>query len=231
MSSLIKSNVAAVKGVVRLFADKAHFNGIGTSDLVAARDPRDEELERLQDLVETLQADAADHREGLSFARAEGELAGREAASNEFNETREKQLDQLQISYESACVTFSDFLARSEALAVLLAKEALEKIVGPSEKRDQLVVDAIRQQLLQLSDHAHLIVEVARLDFPDTLEVERLAESIGLDNTRIIVLDRYNSGDCYIKLRLGTIDLGIDRQWGEINSLFAEQTKIEIQRP
>jgi flagellar biosynthesis/type III secretory pathway protein FliH len=231
MSSLIKSNIKAAKGAVPLFAEQIASKSYESAPSKSPLDVYDTEVARLQNVVEDLRSQISTHGVLLDQAREEGKWAGREAAESEYNETREAQLVLLQTTYEAARSTFSTFLEQSEALSVLIAKEVLEKIFGSFEGRSQMVVDVIRHQLSMLSDKAKLIIQVSRIDFPDTSEVKRFAASIGLDEERISILDSLNSGDCLLKLKLGTLDVGIDQQWDEILTLFAEQTKVEVGTP
>jgi flagellar biosynthesis/type III secretory pathway protein FliH len=188
----------------------------------AREDPVTAELRRLRDVVSELEAEVAAHPGALEAARAEGEAAGRATAEAEVNEDREKSLELLAAGISVASDRLDDLLGRTELLGLLVARNAIAKLFGEDGAREAVVIGLAKHQLARIDREMLVAIEVSRLDFPDTREVEELAESLGIARTTVLVRDDLAAGDCRMRCRLGALDIGLDQQWGAIRELIDE---------
>lgn len=168
------------------------------------------------------------HEKALAEAYAEGEAAGRVLAEAEFNEDRQAALDLLEQGLNDARAEFAGALASAEGLAALIAREALNKMFGDCGSRQQIVLDLIKHQFAQIERGGVVRVEVSRDDFPDTSEVARLAAQLGLRADALRVSDELSRGDCRVKLRLGSMDIGLSRQWEKISEALSEMAGTDV---
>ncbi|MBU6267859.1 MAG: hypothetical protein KGN34_09985 [Sphingomonadales bacterium] len=184
------------------------------------RDPREAERARLEALLAEREAELEDLRGALAKARAEGEEAGRLAAELEFEDDRTAGLERLEQGIAAARDAMGQWHEHAETLALLIARSALAKLFAGDEARTAAVTDLVRRQLAVIERDTVLAVTVARRDFPDTREVAALAAKLGIEPGLLAVSDDLDAGGCRMKLQLGTLDLGLDRQWGAVRDLL-----------
>ncbi|MFT4025400.1 MAG: hypothetical protein QM676_01165 [Novosphingobium sp.] len=196
-----------------------------------AADPRDEEIARLGALLAERDAALATLGDQVSEARAEGEAAGRLAAELEAEEDRERSLELVRGGIEQAVAALADGRDRMEALALLVARTALEKLFGDDAGRKATVADLVKLQLEALERHMLLRIEVSRIDFPDTRELAELAGKSGLGPDQISANPDLAPGACRMQMRVGSLDLGLDQQWGAVRDLLDELAAMPGDRP
>ena len=194
-------------------------------------DPIAEEIGRLRALVEEKEAENAALSEAVDKARAEGEEAGRIAMELEFEDGRERALELLEAGIGMARESLDEFLVRAEILALEVARTALNKLFGQDDGREAAVVDLVRHQLSHIERQSLVAIEVSRLDFPDTREVAALAERMGVDAAMLAASDELNAGGCRMRMKLGTIDVGLDQQWVAIRELLDSMAGPGVFRP
>lgn len=186
--------------------------------------PLELEVERLRAELAARDAAIADHAEALILARAEGEASGREAAELDFTADHAEALERLDDGIAAALADLARELPMAQALALLALREVLARLFGDPGEREALLAGLLSHQLDRIGRELAVVIEVSRLDFPDTRDLDRLAEQTGLGADRLKALIDLPQGACRMRLRLGTIDLGIDRQWGAVRALLDEFT-------
>jgi flagellar biosynthesis/type III secretory pathway protein FliH len=192
----------------------------------------DPELLGLRADVEALTAQLAERDARLAELRAEaeaafkkGEAAGRDAGLREAEDGNEKRLARLEAGIGQAQATFEDALAGLERLAPALAHEALAALLGQGDERPQLVAAVVRHQVQTLEARSLIEIEVSASDFPDDEAVAGLQGSLGSLGPIIHASVSLKSGDCRIRLKLGTLDVGLDRQWAELAGLLRDMSE------
>lgn len=210
MTGLIKAGASDLAGRVRAFAP----GGAG----VMAR-PVDPELGALREQCLGLEAALAERDAQIDALAAkshaaftEGEAAGREFGKADADARREEAIALLSESAERATAAFEARLEALEALAPLLARICLEKLFGEQSERAALVRDLVRHQLDLLREETAIEVRVSAEDFD-------ASTGTGIDSRcQIVVSDGLKSGDCSIRLELGTLEAGLDQQWGVLRT-------------
>ena len=184
--------------------------------------PLQREIERLHDALAKHDTAIAGHAEALQSARSAGEAAGREAAQEEWVEDHSAALERLEAGLLAAKNSLGVALEQAQALALLVARAALDNLFGDPGSRNETLAALLARQLDRVGRELVVVVEVSRLDFPDTRELAALGQRIGLAKGQLTSLIDLPSAACRMRLRLGTIDLGIDRQWGAVRALIDE---------
>jgi flagellar biosynthesis/type III secretory pathway protein FliH len=183
----------------------------------------DAERERLAGEVETLTAELAGRDDAIASLKDEivraleaGKAEGREAGRDEAEDRNAELLATIESAAEQALARFADQLAAMERLALLVAQTCLDRMLLASEERSRIIRDLVRGQVAALNDGADIRIQVSARDFgsPDALaQVAASAQSRGCEITASEALD---SGDCTIALQLGTLDIGLNQQWGAL---------------
>jgi flagellar biosynthesis/type III secretory pathway protein FliH len=223
MSTLIKSN------------DKSHgFNiqrlGAGgvappaTKPIASANieNPLVAENSRLLTLIEQREAEIIAHAQALAKSFAEGEESGRLAMEAEIDDDRAASLMLLGDGIDAAKTELGHALENAESIALMVAQMALEKMFGETETRKSTVADLIRHQFRQIGHDSFVSLAVSRADFPNTNEVAELAAELSVASDRVRVSDELKAGDCRMRMQLGTLDIGLGRQWGSIRALLED---------
>ena len=192
----------------------------------------DPELVALRVECEALKARLGERDAKVSELRAEadaafksGEAAGRDAGLREAEDQNEKRLARLEAGIDKAQAEFADALAGLERLAPVLAHEALATLLGKADERPQLVAAVVRNQVQTLDMRAVLQIEVSASDFPDDDALAALEGRLGSLGPIIHASVSLKSGECRIRLKLGTLDIGLDRQWTELAGLLRDMTE------
>ncbi len=180
----------------------------------------DEERSRWLRRVEKQDAEIASLRAQAEAAFQKGETHGREAGRREAADLETKRLAVLKTGVEQAVAALARATSGLEKLAPQLARQGLAGILGTGDDRCALVTAIVRQQLKALDSHAILRIDVSPADFSDEAALAQLAEAAGSSALRLHVDSALKSGDCRIKLTLGTLDLGVDHQWGRLAALL-----------
>ncbi len=220
MSAIIKSADAGER--VRPFA-----TGIAAFPPAAPQvDPEvsrlQAEVARLRQALETgaeridrLEADAGETFEA-------GRTAGFEAGQREGDNLRAESLAALRAGLDGALEAFRSDMAALNGLAVLVARESLARLVGDDSQRQGLVTTLLGQQLKALEAAAVVRIEVSSHDFADADALNALAASVANPAIEVVAETSLASGDCRIRLKLGSLDVGIDQQWQGLHALLGE---------
>jgi flagellar biosynthesis/type III secretory pathway protein FliH len=163
-------------------------------------------------------------RREIERAFSEGEDVGRKLGRDEAEDMRTSALARLDAAVAQALVAFSQEMKALESLAPLLAREALKLILEEDADRSRLMEGVIRRQLQRLGEQVVLKIEVSRDDFAEPLD---LAGKLGRDTVEVHASDVLSSGDCRIRLRLGSLDIGLRQQWGRLSALLEDMAQAE----
>ena len=212
MSALLKSGSDALRARVR---------PIGGTAPAPEPVPIDPELAQLRAALAEAHAalkaqcemlDAVPAR--LEAARADGEEAGRALAQDREAE----RIDILRKAANEAMTLYARQMQSLDRLAALLARTCLEKMLLDDVQRADIIAGLLRGQMAKLEAGAAVRIEVSDRDFPDAGALAALAPA----PCEIIASPALASGDCTIKLRLGTIEIGLGQQWGTLRSALEE---------
>jgi flagellar biosynthesis/type III secretory pathway protein FliH len=176
------------------------------------------ENETLRSQLKALEEQVAAHKSAVTAAYDEGVAEGRIEREAEFEDDRAEALERLEVCFSEANNAVTEALSRLEGVAALVACSVLEKMFGDEATRQGLVIDLVRHQFLNINRDLVVSIDVSRADFPDTAEVGRVAEAIGVDRDQLRVVDTFESGECRIRLTLGELDVGLNRQWGRLSA-------------
>jgi flagellar biosynthesis/type III secretory pathway protein FliH len=219
--SIIKARGASVHDAVRPFLGTGGGAQAGAAS--APTDAPSPQRSAMVDLIEQIalrDAEIAKHGDALAEAHAKGVTAGRADAEDEFEDSREEALETLRTGVQDASARFEVALKDMEALAILIAVEAVDKLCGDAEQFRAMLVSAVATQVRQ-TDRASLIsVTASRADFPDTREVAALAETLGMNPSQLIVQDDLDPGDCRINLGVGALELGLRSSWDKMKDML-----------
>ncbi len=195
------------------------FRGDHQKDMMAASPTRSVIVE----LMETLalrDADIASHEDALAAAYAHGEESGRAAAQDALEEDRDAALATLKAGVLSARETLAHAMKGFEALAILVATEAVDKLTGNPDHYRSMLTDAIAMQVRNVTDAGIISVTVSRHDFPDPSEIVDLKTSLGAAREMLCVSDDLDRGACNIELALGMGEVSLPRQWDAMKTLL-----------
>ena len=185
------------------------------------------ELESLRKNLAEREAEIVRLAEARERAFDEGQSKGHEAGLAERDERRAQSLARLEQGIIQALARFTHDLTSLERLAAVLARESLARILDDHDRHAELLGQIIGRQAAALDAQAIVRVEVAREDFADPDALSTLAEATGRPGLDIQARDGLPPGGCRIKLRLGTVEIGIDQQWGQLKALLDAMSEPE----
>jgi len=154
-------------------------------------------------------------------ARQEGFTAGHEAGLAEAERREGERCRLIGQALEDARALFVQSLSSLEPLSVLLAKEALDKILGDPAHHGDLAARIIRRQFALLDERSILAVEVSPEDFGDPDDFATLKERVDRPNLATVLDDGLASGECRIRLTLGVLDVGLRSQWAQLSQVLS----------
>lgn len=228
MTRVLKKDGASDAPAVHSLASA--WAGRGTDPaVIPAEDPQilalRAENQALKDKLEQQKAKVSELNAEADAAFRKGEAKGREAALREAEDQGQKRLARLEAGIGHAQSAFAEAMENLERLAPALAHEALAAILGQADDRPQLVAAALRNQLQGLEARAIIQVEVSASDFPDDDALARLEGTLGSLGPVIHASVALKSGECRIRLKLGTLEVGLDRQWTGLAALLRDMAE------
>jgi flagellar biosynthesis/type III secretory pathway protein FliH len=167
-------------------------------------------IDALTDELQTARRAALTHDAALKETLERGRKDGQQSATRQTAAA----LELLSDGIERAMTQLEQDGYAMEQLAVALATTALTRIFGESSQRHGMVRDIILHQYATISKDMLLHVSVSAQDFADNADLDDLRQQ-GLS---IATRAELKSGDCEIKLRLGTLDVGVDQQWHKVRT-------------
>lgn len=178
-----------------------------------------DELARRDETITSLRGDV---EQAFVKGREEGHQLGIAAAEDRQTE----RLLVLENAAHQAVANVADGVASLERLSALLARDCLDIILGRSDDRTGMVRKIIEVQIAKIDKSMILTVEVSREDFPDTKALAVLSRQFG-NRTKFSTNAELPSGGCTMRLRLGSLEIGIDQQWGALRDLLEEMAMPE----
>lgn len=207
MSAVLKSTgMSDIRPILGLVA---HHTDIIAIEPVS--DPRDDEIARLQArLIEAESALAlaeANAKAGIERASEAGRRAGREAATRDDA----ARVAALEHGIAAAHKALEGKLATLDALAPAVARIALDKLLGASEARTDLVAAMIARNLAAFRRDVVIAISVSAQDFPDLSVADSLLGAATVRSDPDLA-----SGSARIDARLERLDLDLDAEWARI---------------
>jgi flagellar biosynthesis/type III secretory pathway protein FliH len=187
--------------------------------------PLIQQIDTLQAVLDDKQKQIEAHPGELEKAYEKGLLQGRADGLLEAQTREESRLDALRRGVEVANEALSHQLQGIEALALLLAQDCFEKVIANPCWRADVVTELIRAQMMQIEESMAVAIEVSSLDFPDQAALDNLCSGLGLRSLAVVTDSSLDSGDCKMTLRLGQLDIGLNRQLQAVNELI-ERTAL-----
>lgn len=150
----------------------------------------------------------------------EAEKRGAAAALAKFEHNEAERLESLKEGLGHAVTSLNTRLGEMEALSLLVAQTALERIFGHGNGYAEKVSAMVSHQMSRLGDSAVLKIEVSALDFPNEERLAAVSAGWGLASTDIAVRHDLAEGDCLLTVRFGQIELSLDSYWVELRDYF-----------
>jgi flagellar biosynthesis/type III secretory pathway protein FliH len=172
-------------------------------------------------------AEIEQFKRDVDAAFLDGEAQGRKAGLAEADDRVAESLAKLEGGVFQATAIFAEKMSCLEQLAVLLAHESLGRILEDPAVYDDLLSSTIRTHLDRLEQQAVICVEVSRADFPEAARLARLTSAVARPDLDIHACDELAAGGCRIKLRLGTLEIGIAQQWSRLGEALRSLTEPE----
>jgi flagellar biosynthesis/type III secretory pathway protein FliH len=213
MSALIKSGNSADFSTVRALAALRAETPI-VSAIDEERDRVGRQLTALQAEIQTRDSEITLLHAEIEQAHKRGLEEGRERGRSEAEDRQASRVALLERSLGLAQESVADGIKALEQLAVLLARDCLDIILGNADYRSELVTEIVRTQAVRVERAMLVDVKVSREDFSDQESLNAIAERAGVTTSVLSTKTDMPSGDCLITLRLGSIDVGLGRQWG-----------------
>lgn len=227
MSTLIKSSDMAHGFVIQRLGSEIPMLVTPQKALQAdLENPLEVENKRLITLLEEHNAVIVTHKSALTKAFSEGEEAGRTAMEAEIEDDRAAALALLGEGIDAAKNELGHALENAESIALMVAQMALDKMFGTAEERKAAITDLIRHQFRQIGNDSFVSLEVSRTDFPNTREVAELSAALSIAPDTVRVSDELNAGDCRMRMQLGSLAIGLNRQWGAIRTLLEDMAVV-----
>ncbi len=169
------------------------------------------------------EAAAAASVKAIQDARTEGRDEGKQSAERQDVE----RLDALRSAIDDAVATFDEQLAGAERLAALMARECLDRILGSAEKQSDLLRQIIAHQRNQIEADSLISIDLSPCDFPDLSDLTEL-EPIGGAPLSLTQNSSLKSGEIVIRLKLGSLVVGLDQQWGSMRKTLTELAEAKV---
>jgi len=192
----------------------------------SAEEPADRAIElRVRAEFEQRTAEEASRafEAGRERGRQEGRLAEHEARRAAEAEREERQASQAAALIESFTEARDRFLERVEQEVVMLALAVAARILRREAQMDPLLLTgAVRVALGQLAATTEVRLRVPADDLELWAEAIKLLPNLAVKPT-LVAGEGMRLGDCEIEAGVGSVDLGIRAQLGEIERGFFDR--------
>jgi flagellar assembly protein FliH len=222
MSAIIKSGHPSAQAVVRAL--------ISPAPVPVARPSReDEERRAFQARIAALEEASRERDKAIAALRNELETAfekGRKAGHAEglaaANKRETERFALIEKTAVAAEAKFAESLVSLERLASLLARDSLDLILGNSEYRREILTAIIAKEVAKIEKSSLVEIAVSAHDFPDKRLLPTLAKKTGVGAILFATHPDLVSGSCLVRLKLGSLDIGLNQQWGAVRARLAE---------
>jgi len=211
-----------MSSVIKAFDSPAHakVQPLPGGLLIAVPTREEEEIAQLKTKIALLEGDLRqrDARQAelckeipqaYENGKKDGEAAGLRAAEDRQSE----RLKLLEAALSDANSQLAQGICALQRLAPLLAAECLDIILGDRKYRTAMVRKILSAQIKALEASSVISIELSKEDFGDPQALDKLKHEFALKQTVLEARDDLASGGCRIALRLGQMEVGIDRQW------------------
>jgi flagellar biosynthesis/type III secretory pathway protein FliH len=222
MSAVIKSGDASARSLVRpvLFAHTGPQK---------VRSEDEEERERLQRRLATLEGEIRQRdgeivklRGDIEAAYASGKTQGHTEGLAAAERREGERLSVIESASRYASTAFESALESLERLSTLLARDALDIILGDSDHRREALLKIVRAEVAKIEKSALIEIAVSADDFPDKRALSAALKRAGIPSGVAVTAQNLPGGSCEMKLRLGHQDVGINQQWGALRERLTE---------
>ncbi len=152
----------------------------------------------------------------------EGHLQGKADGAAEVESKQEEQLVLLKAAIGESAIAVDRQLAQIEPLALTITQAILDKIFGDPSMYAALVIKTARHHLSSVVADSAIRLEVSGQDFPDP---DTLKSALGgLANKMNFTISTSPSlphGACFIQLKLGRLDVSLQRQTNIVKTTLA----------
>jgi flagellar assembly protein FliH len=205
------------------------WNGWENAEDAAPRTPAAPVRDAASGAIETrLRAEfearlAEEKRHAIEAGRQEGHKAEREAQSGSQAATQRERVQQAAGLVESFTQERDHYLQKIEHEVVKLALAVAARILRREAQMDPLLLTgAVRVALGQLSQSTQVRLRVPPAELNLWSEAIALVPNLAL-KPAVIAGEGMRLGDCVIETELGSVDLGIRAQLGEIERGFFDR--------
>lgn len=151
-------------------------------------------------------------RPEIDKALKRGQEIGRTEGLKEANARDAERLKHLEAASRLAMTQFKSALDGMERLALLIARDSLDMLLGMPEFRSEILAHLIRHQVAQVDDASIVEIHVSAQDFQDRVAIDALIAMAGSGELSVTADARLASGDCRMTLKLGQADVGLNQQ-------------------
>ncbi|MFA6114582.1 MAG: hypothetical protein WC729_11335 [Sphingomonas sp.] len=218
MTGLIKA--ASAGAVVRSLAAGSPRRAGGEGPVASARSQTELALDEAHEEISRLQTTLIEARALAERTQKEAREAGRKDGRREAEDDMARRLALIGKGIERAEAAWHERLGALDALAAMLARSALARIVGDSADLADLVTRAIALRVRGLRNESVVGIRVSPGDFPDADALDALRAGAGIRSVDVVADPVFDPGECRLDLQLGHIDLGIRPQWRELDRFF-----------
>jgi flagellar assembly protein FliH len=160
---------------------------------------------------------------GRETGRQEGRLAERESQAAAVNGAAEQRTRQAAELVQAFAVERDRFLQAMEREVVELALAVAARILRREAQMDPLLLTgAVRVALGQLSGSTKVRLRVPNSELDLWTEAMALIPNLAV-KPAVVAGDRMRLGDCVVETEMGSVDLGIRSQLGEIERGFFDR--------
>jgi flagellar biosynthesis/type III secretory pathway protein FliH len=221
MSALIKSTNAADLSIVRSLASGSALLSIGEQERERLR----ARIASLEEELRRREAAVVDLHGKVKQAFEDGKAEGRKLGCADADKRESERLSVLQAATEQAQAELRNNLSSMERLAALLARDCLDIMLGEPKYRAKMLAKLLAAQMAKLEKSLVLGVRFSTEDFPDAEVLSGVAAQSGLPPEMITASAELASGGCEMTLRLGRMEIGVERQWNFLRGVLEEMAQ------
>jgi flagellar assembly protein FliH len=220
MSGVIKQHDPRSNDSIRPMRQEIPAHTARLDPMTARLAAAEEEIERLQAALAESEVEASRLRDTARDAFEEGRQQGLAEGRKAGEERRAAALEQLEIALSAATDRLAEDIGQLERLAPMLAKAALERLVGDPGGRLEFVTDALRLQLARVDQASLVQAEVSPEDFADPADLDALPGRLGTPRLVVVLKDDLAAGEARLRLTLGGLEVGPAQQMKVLAALL-----------
>lgn len=194
---------------VRSLTEAQNLSG---ADSCATRhyDEKDEFIIELQDKIETMQSQIESLKQQYEIDIEVAKETIRLDVLSEIKRDDEAALNLLSAAIETMSDEFTSKLEHLDSLALHVSRSVLERVFHPSDSYSSRVEHQLRRQLEKIRKESILAIYLSGHDFSTSEALHELRTIKDFREIQLEIDPHLEAGDCYIKLRMGSIELSLD---------------------